>query len=334
MKRPSQVKALSYGNSAIRVSWSASGSAEKFQVYRYNSKSGQWKLARTVTSRSASFTGLSRNTTYKFKVRAISGTQKTSFSSVVSAKTGVTTRISLSDSKKTLQTGNSYTLKATVTAKAPSQKVSWSSSDVSVATVSSSGKVKGLKAGTAVITARAHNGATASCKITVKANSNNQLQQPSQPESSTSDYEERFNQEMLHLVNQLRTANGRKALSYSTVIQKAADTRAREAIRRPDLGHNRYDQNGNLKSFSSVYTDLNLDIRYTSTGENLAWRGYQSSPEEAAASMFAQWKNSTGHRENMLNSGYTSMATAIAYDQTGSAGYRYSAAAVQLFLKQ
>ena len=56
-------------------------------------------------------------------------------------------------------------LKATVTG--ASKKVTWKSSNTSVATVSTSGKVTAKKAGTAVITATA-NGKSARCTVTVK----------------------------------------------------------------------------------------------------------------------------------------------------------------------
>ena len=61
-------------------------------------------------------------------------------------------------------------LKATVTG--ASKKVTWKSSNTSVATVSTSGKVTAKKAGTAIITATA-NGKSAKCTVTVKSTANN-----------------------------------------------------------------------------------------------------------------------------------------------------------------
>jgi len=62
------------------------------------------------------------------------------------------------------KTGNTYTLKTTVNG--PSKKVTWNTSDASVATVNTKGKVTALKEGTALITATA-NEVTAECLITV-----------------------------------------------------------------------------------------------------------------------------------------------------------------------
>ncbi len=73
--------------------------------------------------------------------------------------------IKLSATSVSIQKGKTYTLKATVTG--ASRKVSWKSSNSSVASVSSSGKVKAKAAGKAVISASA-NGKTAKCTVTVK----------------------------------------------------------------------------------------------------------------------------------------------------------------------
>lgn len=74
--------------------------------------------------------------------------------------------ITLSDSKITLKEGKTKKLVATV--KGPSQKVEWSSSNPSVATVDQNGKVTAVKGGKATITAKA-NGVKATCAVTVVA---------------------------------------------------------------------------------------------------------------------------------------------------------------------
>lgn len=64
------------------------------------------------------------------------------------------------------------TLKLTASLTNSEEKITWKSSDTKVATVDANGTVKGIKAGTATITASIPNGrdtATASCKVTVKA---------------------------------------------------------------------------------------------------------------------------------------------------------------------
>lgn len=73
------------------------------------------------------------------------------------------TKIRLSKSAVAVSKGRSYTLKVSGT----QRKVSWSSSNKSVATVSQTGKVTARKKGTAVITARV-SGKSLRCRITVK----------------------------------------------------------------------------------------------------------------------------------------------------------------------
>jgi uncharacterized protein YjdB len=84
-----------------------------------------------------------------------------------------TTSIKLNKKSQTMCAGESLELLATLNPATATDQVSWSSSDSSVAKVSSKGKVKALKAGTATITAKLANGETASCKVTVKSSSAN-----------------------------------------------------------------------------------------------------------------------------------------------------------------
>ena len=80
------------------------------------------------------------------------------------------TGITLSKTTASVTEGSSVTLTATVApSNATNKTVTWSSSNTAVATVSSSGVVKGVKAGTAKITAKTNNGKTATCTVTVTA---------------------------------------------------------------------------------------------------------------------------------------------------------------------
>ena len=79
------------------------------------------------------------------------------------------TKVALNKTSLTLTVGKSYTLKATFTPSNTTNKnLTWSSSDKKIATISSTGKVKAIKKGTATITVKTANGKTAKCKITVK----------------------------------------------------------------------------------------------------------------------------------------------------------------------
>lgn len=76
-------------------------------------------------------------------------------------------RISLSAKSKTIRRGRSYTVKSYLPS-GSAGKVTYSTSNSKVATVSSTGKITGKKKGTTTITARTYNGKTAKIKVTVK----------------------------------------------------------------------------------------------------------------------------------------------------------------------
>ena len=74
--------------------------------------------------------------------------------------------IQLDNTSKTIDEGGSFTLVATVSPSDCPDNITWSSSDSSIASVSSSGKVTGNSAGTCVITATC-GGIIATCDVTV-----------------------------------------------------------------------------------------------------------------------------------------------------------------------
>lgn len=79
------------------------------------------------------------------------------------------TSVSVSPSSVTLTVGQSRYLTATVYPSNASQLVTWTSSNANIASISSSGKVTAVNAGTAIITAKTSNGKSATCTVTCKA---------------------------------------------------------------------------------------------------------------------------------------------------------------------
>lgn len=75
--------------------------------------------------------------------------------------------LKLGKTKLSLSKGGSATLKATAAPAKGAGKITWSSSDKGVATVSKSGKVKAVGSGTATITAKTADGRQATCKVSV-----------------------------------------------------------------------------------------------------------------------------------------------------------------------
>jgi len=78
------------------------------------------------------------------------------------------TSVTLNKVKAEVKVGSSITLKATVSPSGADKKVTWSSDNKKIATVSSGGVVKGIKEGKATITVKTVNGKTAKCVVTVK----------------------------------------------------------------------------------------------------------------------------------------------------------------------
>ena len=94
---------------------------------------------------------------------------KTATTKVVVSKEAINvTSITLNETSITLGAGATSTLKVSYSpSNATNQSVTWTSSNTSVATVSSTGVVKGIKGGKATIIAKTSNGISASCTVEV-----------------------------------------------------------------------------------------------------------------------------------------------------------------------
>lgn len=173
-KAVTNIKVSGQNATSLTLSWSKSTGATGYKVYKYNTKSKKYEAIKTTSSLSYKVTGLSSNTSYKFKVRAYTKTEDGtvlwgSYSDVFSASTKKGTGVEISPVTATIYVGGTKTLKGTTNPK--NQTLTWKSSDTSIATVSSSGKVTAKKAGTVTITASfkyKNKTYKATCKITVK----------------------------------------------------------------------------------------------------------------------------------------------------------------------
>ena len=166
-------------NGSATIIWGSVYGAKGYDVYRSENDENDYELIKYNNSlTSYTDSNLTVGTRYYYKVVSLyeGGASDFSKSENVYITDGGNSEhesvevisISLDKSAVTVQKGKSTVLTATVKPKnATSKKVTWSSSDTSVATVDSSGTVRGVKAGTATITAKA-GGKSASCKVTVK----------------------------------------------------------------------------------------------------------------------------------------------------------------------
>ena len=109
--------------------------------------------------------------------------------------------------------------------------------------------------------------------------------------------------DVLRLTNNEREAENLTWLTLSQDLTNGASIRAQEIIK--TFGHTR--PNG-----ESCFTVLNGS--YLSTGENIA------AGQTSASAVVAAWMNSSGHRENILSSGFTQLGVGYAQDTTGTYG--------------
>ncbi|MDR2798081.1 MAG: fibronectin type III domain-containing protein [Treponema sp.] len=89
---PSGISAAAQSSSSIRISWNAVSGATSYRVYRSASESGTYirvGSSSTITTPSYTDTGLSSNTTYYYKVSAVTGARESEQSSSVSVTTSV-----------------------------------------------------------------------------------------------------------------------------------------------------------------------------------------------------------------------------------------------------
>lgn len=173
-KAVTNIKASGQTTTAITLSWSKATGATGYRIFKYNAKTKKYEAVKTTSSLSYKVTGLASGTSYKFKVRSYTkaadgtvlwGSYSDAFS--VGTKKGV--GVEISPTTATMHVGGTKTLKGTTN---PSNlTLTWKSSDTSIVTVSSSGKVTAKKAGTATITASfkyKNKTYKATCKVTVK----------------------------------------------------------------------------------------------------------------------------------------------------------------------
>jgi uncharacterized protein YjdB len=136
-----------------------------------SNKKVSWKSSNTkiaTVSASGKVTA-KKNGTVTITCTAKDGSKKTA-KCKITVKQPVT-KIKLNKTKATIKKGKTVVLKATIAPKnAASKKVTWTSSNKKVATVTKTGKVVAKKKGTTVITCKASDGSgkKVTCKITVK----------------------------------------------------------------------------------------------------------------------------------------------------------------------
>ena len=100
--------------------------------------------------------------------------------------TNEVTDITLNKTSLTIEKGKTVKLEATIKpTDATNKVVTWSSSDIKIATVDGLGNVTGIEKGVAIITAQASNGIYKTCKVTVKEQTTLQTTTKTTPQTTT-----------------------------------------------------------------------------------------------------------------------------------------------------
>lgn len=111
-------------------------------------------------------------------------------------------------------------------------------------------------------------------------------QQNTQTSTMNSDEKEVFN-----LINQQRTNNGLQALKVDAEVQRVARIKAEDMVNNNYFSHN-------SPTYGSPFDMLkSFKISYKTAGENIAGNSSNSGAVKS-------WMNSSGHKANILNSGY------------------------------
>jgi hypothetical protein len=134
----------------------------------YSLSAVKWKSSNTkvaTVSSNGKVTAKAKGTA-KITVTTVSGSKKATCTVTVIKPV---TSVKLNKTSMTLKKGKTYRLIPTVNpTSASNKKVTWKTGNKKIATVSSTGIVKGIKKGTVYIYVYAVNGKTAKCKVTIK----------------------------------------------------------------------------------------------------------------------------------------------------------------------
>lgn len=112
--------------------------------------------------------------------------------------------------------------------------------------------------------------------------------------------------QVIELTNQQRVQNGLKPLEYNWELCRIARYKSQDMVDKNYFSHT-------SPTYGSPFNMIKaFGLSYRSAGENIA-KGQRS-----AQQVVTSWMNSSGHRANILNSGYTQIGVGYAVDSNGT----------------
>lgn len=124
---------------------------------------------------------------------------------------------------------------------------------------------------------------------------------------------EPFEAEMLGYINDFRAQNGRSALVASQTAGAAADHHSINMANQDFFSHTGQDGS----TFDSRLREHGYSFN-TFLGENIA------AGNASALQTFVQWRESPGHRANMLNANYSAIGIGRAFNSSSTYGYYWT----------
>lgn len=162
LKKVSGISVTPLHSNKLKLTWKKVNGATSYNIYRSASKNGTYKLIKKQCKNLYyTNTKLTSGKRYYYKITANRGSYENGLSSYVSGKAA---SLELNQTSVVVQKRFSVSVAATASPKAT---VKWSTSNSSVATVSSTGVIKGVGVGSATIYAKA-NGITRQIKVKVR----------------------------------------------------------------------------------------------------------------------------------------------------------------------
>ena len=157
-----------------KLTWNIVPGASGYYIYRYNSIDGKYNQIANVKSTSFTDSGLNEGATYKYQVKAYTNGEANRLCLAPATNISVVTyaiveKITLNASATNIIIVSNAPMSATISPQnAYNKGITWSSDNKAIASVTSTGQITGLKAGTTVIRAKSKDGGAAgSYKIKV-----------------------------------------------------------------------------------------------------------------------------------------------------------------------